>query len=167
MIAGQYLTSLDKYSEVDFARKVNVATWSLGQMYGHLVVGTRFYHLKQITQCLDEDGTMDGKKKLPGTLSFLLGSFPPVRIKVPPSETYTPKQPKSIEAMKSSLESLIVAMREVEQKVASSTSRHKTHHPAFGYLSAREWFQLIEMHFRHHLRQQRRLEQLFAVRISG
>jgi hypothetical protein len=139
----------------------------MGQMYGHLVVGTRFYHLKQIAECLDQRGTINGKKKLPGTLSFLFGSFPPIRVKVPPSETYTPKQPESIEAIKFGLESLVVAVREAAQKVSSSTSRHKTLHPAFGYLDAREWFELIEMHFRHHLRQQRRLERLFAARNLG
>ncbi|PFI45332.1 hypothetical protein COI73_19775 [Bacillus cereus] len=31
-------------------------------------------------------------------------------------------------------------------------------HPGLGYLNAAEWFQLISMHFAHHLRQKSRLE---------
>jgi hypothetical protein len=34
----------------------------------------------------------------------------------------------------------------------------KTAHPAFGFLDAFEWFQLIEIHFRHHLRLKNRLD---------
>jgi hypothetical protein len=53
-------------------------------------------------------------------------------------------------------------MHETEQKLSSASEIPKTAHPAFGFLNAREWFHLIEMHFRHHLRQKKRLDRFLA-----
>jgi hypothetical protein len=163
--AAIWLASLDDYSEEKFARKPDADSWSIGQVYNHLVSGTRLYHLQQIAQCLESRETeRKAGKKLPGKLTFLLGSFLPVRIKVPPSDAYTPKQPASKEAMRTGLEKLMRMMRETEQKLAGASEIPATNHPALGALNAREWFQLIEMHFRHHLRQKVRLDRWLVER---
>ena len=89
--AGVWLASLSQYSEEQFAKKPNADSWSIGQVYNHLVAGTRLYPLQQIAQCLEGKQTEKNVgKKFPGKLTFFLGSFPPKRIKVPPSDTYTP-----------------------------------------------------------------------------
>jgi len=161
--AGIWLASLSQYSEEQFAKKPNADSWSIGQVYNHLVAGTRLYPLQQIVQCLEGKQTeINGRKQLPGKVTFFLGSFPPMRIKVPPSETYTPKQPQNIDAMKSGLEKLIKIIQETEKKISDASEISKTAHPAFGFLNAREWFHLIEMHFRHHLRQKKRLDRFLA-----
>ena len=161
--AGVWLASLSQYSEEQFAKKPNADSWSIGQVYNHLVVSARLYHLQQIAQCIKGKHTeLNVRKKFPGKLTFFLGSIPPMRIKVPPSETYTPKQPPNIETMKTSLEKLIKIMRETEQKLSGASEIPKTAHPAFGFLNAREWFHMIEMHFRHHLRQKIRLDRFLA-----
>ncbi|MEW5597133.1 DinB family protein, partial [Peribacillus frigoritolerans] len=36
----------------------------------------------------------------------------------------------------------------------------KVQHRRMGYLNAEEYFQLIEMHFRHHLRQKERIDRV-------
>ena len=161
--AGIWLASLNQYSEGQFAKKPDADSWSIGQVYNHLVAGTRLYPLQQIAQCLEGTQTVrNAGKKFPGKLTFFFGSFPPKRIKVPPSETYTPKQPPNIEAMKTGLEKLLKMMRETEKKLSDASEILKTAHPAFGFLNAREWFYLIEMHFRHHLRQKKRLDRFLA-----
>jgi hypothetical protein len=161
--AEVWLASLDGYSEEEFVKKPDADSWSMGQMYNHLVSGTRLYHLQQIAQCLEGKVTeKKAGKKFPGKLTFLLGSFLPVRIKVPPSDSYTPKQPASKEAIKAGLEKLMRMMRELEQKISSASEIPTTNHPALGALNAREWFQLIEMHFRHHLRQKNRLDRFLV-----
>jgi hypothetical protein len=157
--AGRWLNSLSGYSEEQFALKPDADSWSIGQVYNHLVAGTRRYHLQMIARCLEGRGTsITGGKKLPGKLMFLLGSFLPARIKVPASETYTPKQPASIEAVRTGLTDLIEVMRALEPGCSSASGIQKAPHPILGFLNAREWFQLIEMHFRHHLRQKERIE---------
>jgi len=158
-----WLSAIDHYSEEQFIKKRDADTWSVGQIYNHLVNGTLSYTLQQVEQCLDGSKTeRNGSKTLPGKLTFMLQSFPPIRIKVPPSEIYTPKQPENIEVMSTGLEKLIVKMRETEKKLSGAGETRKTAHPAFGFLNAREWFQLIEMHFRHHLRQKKRLDNFLA-----
>jgi hypothetical protein len=150
--------ALASYTEEQFAAKPDADSWSLGQMYFHLVNGTQVYHMRQISNCLA--GSETGGKKLPGKIFFFIGSFPPVRVKVPPSEAYTPKQPADIAAMRDGLEIVIGKMRELSKTISVSESIGKAQHPAFGFLSALEWYQLIEMHFRHHLKQKNRLEKL-------
>ena len=68
----------------------------------------------------------------------------------------------NIEVMKTGLEKLIKIMRETEQKLSGASENSKTAHPGFGFLNTREWFHLIEMHFRHHLRQKKRLDRFLA-----
>jgi len=150
---GIWLASLDHYSEEQFIRKPDADSWSIGQVYNHLVSGARLYHIQQIVQCLESKETeKKAEKKFPGKLTFFLGSLLPVRIKVPPSDTYTPKQPANKEAMKKGFEKLMRMMRETAQNLSGASEIPTANHPAFGALNAREWFQLIEMHFRHHLR---------------
>ena len=39
----------------------------------------------------------------------------------------------------------------------------KTKHPGLGYFSAEEWLQFAEMHFRHHLRQKKRIDEFLKM----
>lgn len=91
--------------------------------------------------------------------------LPPVKIKVPDSPEYTPTTPESTEEVKVRLQLLTAKMREIEPSVAGIPRDRKVPHPAFGYLSAIEWFQLVPMHFRHHLRQKQELDD-FLVSIK-
>ncbi|MDQ0430163.1 MULTISPECIES: hypothetical protein [Caryophanaceae] len=43
-------------------------------------------------------------------------------------------------------------------KLASIDPNHKVEHGGFGWLNAKEWHKLVDMHFRHHLRQKEELE---------
>jgi hypothetical protein len=157
--ANVWLASLESYSEHQFAMKPDLASWSIGQVYGHLVKGTRGFQLQQIIRCCEGTGADSFKgKTLAGKLTFVFGSFPPIRIKVPPSDSYTPAQPESIEAVRRGLTDLMAAMHDIGPKVASVSENQKTEHQALGFLNAREWFKLIEMHFRHHLRQKGRID---------
>ncbi|MBE7118447.1 DinB family protein [Bacillus cereus] len=53
---------------------------------------------------------------------------------------------------------LITAVKNIEPILSSIPNNCKVEHPGLGYLNATEWFQLISMHFAHHLRQKDRLE---------
>lgn len=156
--------SVMTYTPEEFSRKPADDAWSIGQLYEHLVSGTRYLHLRNIDRCLSGDGVAArGSKTLPGKIVFLLGSFPPRRIKVPPSPEYTPVQPESTEAMSASLEALVEEMKAVADRISSTRATGKTRHPALGMLSADEWYRLVEMHFRHHLHQKSRLDAFLGV----
>lgn len=81
-----------------------------------------------------------------------------MKIKVPPSPDYTPAQPESIEQIRDGIARVCLAVRETADAITASDLGGKVAHPAFGYLDATEWFGMIEMHWRHHVRQKRRVD---------
>jgi hypothetical protein len=89
---------------------------------------------------------------------FCINLFPPVRIKVPPSPTYTPKQPESREKIKAGMRLLQKRLQDLSGEIDNAVHFGKTKHSSFGYLEAKKWYQLIVMHFRHHLRQKKRID---------
>ncbi|WP_257964271.1 hypothetical protein [Bacillus sp. UMB0728] len=54
-------------------------------------------------------------------------------------------------------------MRELGEKLDKIQPDLKTEHGGFGWLSAMEWHELAEMHFRHHLRQKGELEERLGI----
>jgi hypothetical protein len=159
-ISGFWESELILYSEEQLTRKPSLESWSLGQVYEHLIMGTLNYHIKQVEQCLSSDQDENGSKSFLGKIMFFLKSFPPVRVNVPPSPLYTPKQPENKEKIQVGIRLLKKKMKELSLRIDSTVPSGKSKHPGLGYLNAKEWFQLIEMHFRHHLRQKKRLSPL-------
>ncbi|MNP71238.1 hypothetical protein D3C76_1675960 [compost metagenome] len=49
-------------------------------------------------------------------------------------------------------------MKRTEANLSQAPEQKKLDHPGFGALNAKEWFLLVEMHFRHHLLQMDRLK---------
>ncbi|WP_083837621.1 DinB family protein [Paenibacillus sp. Aloe-11] len=156
-----YLLELDSFSLEQLQYTPQEGEWSLGQMYVHLVNSALHMQLKNIEICLKSNGET-GVKTEAGTAIFDLGGFPPVRIQVPPSPQYTPPQPSSKEDIVEGLQAVMRQMREVEPVLRESSEGYTVSHPRFGALNAREWFILIEMHYRHHLLQKERLKHAIA-----
>ncbi len=155
--------ALDAYSFEDLLKKPEDGGWSMGQLYIHLIGSTLHFQLKHFQHCMDESENSSAKKTFKGFLIFnLLGGFPPVRIKVPASEEYTPAQPESKEQLKRGLAKVRERMAAALETLKQRKGRGKSAHPALGYLSAEEWFALIPMHFKHHLRQKKRLDETLS-----
>jgi hypothetical protein len=158
---NHYLHELDSFSLEQLKYKPKENEWSLGQMYLHLVNSALYMHLRNVDLCLKPDGEA-GAKTEAGTAIFDLGGFPPVRIQVPPSPQYTPPQPANKEEIVEGLNAVIRGMREIEPALGESSGLNTVSHPRFGALNAKEWFMLIEMHYRHHLLQKERLKSATA-----
>ncbi|MFL5728880.1 MAG: DinB family protein [Cytophagaceae bacterium] len=158
--AKYYLKELDFYGKNQFRYKPNEKDWSIGQLYDHLINGTYAYHFKQIENCLKKTGGSEkGDKKFKGRMLFFLKSFPSMRIKGVPSSVYTPGQPESPVKVKDELYRFIKSMQSYAKDIdAAGTLTYKVSHPSLGMLTALEWYTLVEMHFRHHLKQKARLD---------
>lgn len=170
-----YIRELDGTGLEQLLWKPAEDEWSLGQMFMHLIRSAQLMQLRNAALCLGPDGGPEvsraGKTK-PGEDLFKTGSFPPDRIRVPPSPQYTPPQPESKEQLVDGLRDTVRRMVEIEPLIASKFApvtqvrlepgkgivRNTVLHPRFGGLNALEWFQLIEMHYRHHLLQKMRLD---------
>ncbi|WP_342743300.1 DinB family protein [Metabacillus halosaccharovorans] len=160
-VAKYYIEELSKYSLDEFTRKPSESEWSLGQMYNHLIKGTLYLHLKAIEQCANANANASdgGNKTEIGELIFKEGTFPPIRVKGPDTPDFTPLNPTGKKEVKEGLLQIIEKMREIERKLSDIPASQKVQHRAMGHLNAEEYFQLIEMHFRHHLRQKERIDQ--------
>jgi len=100
-----------------------------------------------------------------GKAVMALGCFPPIAVHVPPSEAYTPQQPLSKEQISEGLQQVVQKMQEIEPLLDAIPTNHTVPHPRFGGLNAKEWFALIEMHYRHHFLQKKRLEEFLEIKI--
>ncbi|WP_019911142.1 DinB family protein [Paenibacillus sp. HW567] len=162
--ADVYLQSLERFTMEQLTRKPEEAQWSIGQMYMHLINSALYMHLRNAETCCNSNklSFTGAEKSEAGANVFAAGSFPPVAIHVPPSKEYTPLQPESKEQISSGLRAVISTMRELEPLLAANPGPAACPHPRFGPLNGLEWFQLVEMHYRHHFMQKERLEALIS-----
>ncbi|PCJ81680.1 MAG: hypothetical protein COA49_03995 [Bacteroidetes bacterium] len=151
-------TELDHYDFNQLTRKEKPESWSMGQLYQHLIDGTLRSHLQQVNQCLKSSENKKENKNLQAFVSyFIINGFPPIKIKIQASEEYTPKQPDSVNEIKMGLRKVKQEMERTLEKFKTD-KKGKTLLPGFSYLNAEEWYRLILLHFKHHLRQKQRLD---------
>jgi hypothetical protein len=153
-----YTQQLERYDMDQLTRTPEEGEWSLGQVYVHLIQTSLHMQLRQIEACRQSRGAA-GVKNEQGQAVFALGAFPPIRIRVI-SEAHTPSQPESKVQLAEGLKEVVRRMREIEPVLEQIPAEHTAPHPRLGELTAKEWFTLIAMHFRHHLRQKERLDAL-------
>ncbi|OAB34855.1 hypothetical protein PMSD_13925 [Paenibacillus macquariensis subsp. defensor] len=160
--ANYYLQELNGYSIEQLVSQPHENEWSMGQMILHLINSSTNMSLRNIDYCLTQDDNSvvsKGEKTEAGQALMDQGGFPPIRIQVPASPQYTPGQPESKEQLVQGLNTVISRMKEVESTIEQASLHNTVAHPRFGGLNAKEWFMLVEMHFRHHLLQWDRLKQ--------
>ncbi|WP_284642969.1 DinB family protein [Paenibacillus silviterrae] len=158
-LTKHYEEELSPLSMERLTRQPSEQEWSLGQMVQHLINSALFMQLRNAERCImaDEGTVTAGEKTEPGTAIFELGGFPPARIQVAPSPQYTPGQPESKEQLIGGLNKVLTRMKELAPALDGAPEGVQAAHPRLGALNAREWFELVEMHYRHHLMQKDRL----------
>lgn len=133
--------------------------WSAAHVADH-VLGTADVLLNNSDEAADGGG-QPGRSSFGAALFTGLGSFPPIRIEVkkPPEGLESLYEPEKLtrEETLEGLDELAARMRALAEKVAGAPQDVRRKHWAGGWFNARQWFQLAEMHTRHHLRQLRRL----------
>lgn len=160
-----YLNELSNVSMEQLCRKPSDDEWSLGQMMVHLM-NSATIQLRNVELCrnaADPAVRVAGTKNDRGKAAFREGSFPPVRIHVPPTPEYTPAQPQSKDEIREGMQDVIARMRAIMLTVDEIPNENTVEHPGFGNLNAKEWFQLIEMHYRHHRHQLVRLQDFLRM----
>jgi hypothetical protein len=162
-----YISFLQDYSLEQLRHKPGQGVWSIGQMYDHLIVVAHEY-LDRVEACATTVGEQKQGKTEFGEYLFNIGGFPPIKIKLPDELDTPPDNTKSKEDIILELNQLINRMKELEMKVEDINPNYKDKHGGFGWLNAQEWFALVGMHFRHHLRQKYELDQkLGCIQIFG
>ena len=155
-----YVAKLDVYSDEQFAQKPSETEWSLGQMYEHLYRSSTFFFLANTLRCLDQrKGQVGGEKNEYGDKLYKYNSFPPIKVKIP--EVLRGPEPvaQTRDDYRLHFAAIAADAQKMIEAVATDAGEYKCIQPAFGWLNAHEWFHLHEMHVRHHLRQQKELEE--------
>jgi hypothetical protein len=155
-----WLAELKAYDEEGFRRAPSSGGWTIGQVYAHIVDAGELFGIEKIETCFARPASAS-RLNWKGRLVFMLGGFPAIRATVPGDGSYAPQQPESMTAARERLSALKVKMSAIVSQVvdAKGTSRH----PVFGTLDARQWFTLVEMHMRHHLRQKKRIDSMLSA----
>ncbi|AFS70407.1 DinB family protein [Exiguobacterium antarcticum] len=148
---------LDRYSEDELHYISRPGVWSLGQMYDHVLLVAHEY-LDEVETCASlNTGSATGKTPF-GEELFRQDAFPPIKIRLPDAMNAPPNNTDSGDQLKRRLFALIERMEDWSSRLDQVDPSLKTKHGGFGWLNAREWYQLIGMHTRHHLRQKQELE---------
>ncbi|AEI45815.1 DinB family protein [Paenibacillus mucilaginosus] len=163
LLIGQYEEALGRYTPEQLHRQPSPEAWSVGQVYTHLLNTAFHMQMRAIAACRNGEGQPEGSKSEAGEAVFRLGAFPPIKIAVPPTDAYTPPNTEEADSLRARLEKLRGECREVEAQLAAIPADRRVPHPRLGAMNAVEWFALIEMHFRHHLRQQRELDSFLGL----
>jgi hypothetical protein len=160
-----WITALDGYSYLQLCSKPLPASWSVGQVYVHLIEETKFY-FEQIEICVVTNDHSEQNPTEEGESMLRNNSFPDQMLEGGPANAHI-QQPVSKEELMISFKNLKDEMNRMAALIAATEFKGKTRHPGLGYFSAAQWFQFAEMHFRHHLRQKERIDDfLKANKIS-
>ncbi len=152
----QWISFLDDYTLEMLSRQPREGTWSLGQVYRHLIDDTN-YQVEQMQLAAVSTANSEAEMRQDGKALFLNNSFPDILIEGPATGSHIP-QPLDRATLRQELIAIRDTVNELQASIDLDTATGKTEHPGFRFFSALEWLQFIEMHLRHHLRQKQRID---------
>lgn len=158
----EWTNALQRYSWEDLTAKQTPSTWSLGQLYNHLISETKYY-ISRIDFCISSNRYANKEMTAEGQAMFRNNSFPDERLTGPPSNDRIP-QPGDKQILTSQFIQLKQDMNDRASIMEKSKFRGKSKHPGLDYFTAAEWIQFADMHMRHHLKQKKRIEEYLKSR---
>ena len=156
----QWIDYLDDYTLDDLCKQPRQGSWSLGQVYRHIIDDTGWF-AGQMKAALATDDNRDGSMHPNGQWIFRNDGFPDTMIEGPATNTFIP-QPQSKEELRQGLMTIREEVNGLASGFERSGSAGKTEHPGFRFFTALEWLQFAEMHMRHHFRQKKRIDALLT-----
>jgi len=151
-----WINQLENYDLKQLYAKPSPNSWSIGQVYMHLIENTDWF-LEQAKICSSTNENANEEASPAGKAMLVINEFPDVVLEGPPENNAT-QQPESNGQLISDLKQLRDEISDLGKVIYASEFKGKTKHPGLGYFNAVEWFQFAEMHLRHHLRQKKRID---------
>lgn len=156
----KWIAYLDDYTLEMLCRKPRPGSWSLGQVYIHIIDDTKFF-VEQMKASPRNNINSEKEMHEDAKAIFSNNGFPDTRLNGPATNTHI-RQPQSKDELRQGLLFIRDEAARWFSAFDPSTSAGKTEHPGLLFFSALEWLQFAEMHMRHHFRQKGRIdEQLF------
>ena len=157
-----WFDALEEYSETDLWRSAPDGGWSLGQVYQHIINGTQKFQLLVIRELLETHEDADQQKTPMGEISYRENEFPGRKFSVHRNGANEPEMTSKMQ-LRNQMKRVMRAMQETLPLLEGNPPSGKFQHQIFGYLDAQEWFQMIPMHWKHHLRQKAVLDEAFSL----
>ena len=157
-----WIKELEQYDFIRLCTNPSSNSWSIGQVYMHLIENTNWFIEQVKIAATTNDHEMEESSPAAKEM-FFNNSFPDAVLEGPPDNANTP-QPQSKEQLLSDLMKLKNEIRAAGILISGTTFKGKTKHPGLHYFSASEWFQFAEMHFRHHVRQKKRIDEFLKMK---
>jgi hypothetical protein len=156
-----WLTALDAYTLRQLLTKPSPSSWSIGQVYMHLIENTDWY-FEQIKTCVSRNDHSNKQASEDGKKMLRQNEFPDLQLEGPPDNAFTP-QPKSKKSIYKELIRQKLELEHLDELIRTSPFKGKTKHPGLNYFNANEWFQFGDMHLRHRLRQKMRIDEFLQL----
>lgn len=155
-----WIHHLNDYTLEMLCSRPGEKSWSLGQVYLHIIADTTWF-VEQMQDCLLlSNANSEQEMHEYAKVIFANNAFPDASLENPFNDPDS-RQPLNKEEL---LQGLTDIKQEVNALYAIDhpQANGKTEHPGFHFFNSMEWLQFAEMHMRHHLRQKQRIdEQLF------
>ncbi|MFB9328348.1 DinB family protein [Paenibacillus aurantiacus] len=126
-LSQHYISEMDKYTWEEFNRKPAKDSWSLGEMYSH-VINTGFLQMQSLHASLQAPDNPSAKKTIVGKIVYLIGGIPPIKAKVPKSAEGTASVPASKQELIVNMASLRRQMEEALTLVKGASLDRKVEH---------------------------------------
>ncbi len=149
-----WIAWLEKYTLAQLRTQIP-NSWSLGQVYMHLIAETQWF-VEQMQEAVNTSANTGKTMSENGTAMFANNSFPDIRIVTP--STAVIEQPQSKAEVSKQLHHIRDEVNNLFATHDLAIAKGKTQHPGLGYFSALEWLRFAEMHLRHHYRQKQRID---------
>jgi hypothetical protein len=138
--------------------------WSFSEVYSHILKATLGSSIS-MERCAHGncEPTKEGLTFL-GRLMMFTGRFPPVKVKVP--KAITAKMPVEKISKEEARNLLIKCRRRIDSTtplIKGSPPDARNKHPRLGMLNAGEWYKFIRIHAKHHLKQIKRIKNIFKI----
>lgn len=161
----QYILELDRYTTHHLHEKPAVHSWSMGQLYVHIIEATQHF-LSEARHCasINDHGDMPVSEKAQHL--FAEGTLPDMLIEGPPENAHTP-QPASTETLYQALAALQQQYADTVAELEAASGTGKSRHPGLGYFSAAQWLAFASMHLHHHFRQKARIDAFLSSGATG
>lgn len=158
-----YQGFLNQVDEAHFQRSPAAGVWSYAEVFSH-IFRSNMTCIKVIAQCAKGEAVeLNKEASVPIKLVLFFKRFPPgMKFKVPKKLEYMVEKisrDQAFQLLTEFNEALPLALEQALE--ASDNQRQK--HPRMGMLNAKEWFEFIDVHTRHHRRQLGRIKKLLAT----
>jgi hypothetical protein len=149
-----WISSLSHYDFDTLLKKPDSESWSLGQIFMHLIDETNYY-IQQIECCLNSNDNVEKSVTEKAKAIFANNALPDKKIRRDAGLSQDLLQPASKAEIFHKMQQLKIELNSLGNRIDEGTSVGKTRHPGLGYFNAQQWFQFAEIHMRHHLRQKK------------